>query len=81
MTTIMGIKLINRENTALEFQKILSQYGCIIKTRIGLHSLQGGFCNPDGIILLEVIDDKEIVNFEHDLLKIDGIEVQHMFFK
>ncbi len=37
MTTIMGIKLDNRTQTAIEFQQILTNYGCSIKTRLGLH--------------------------------------------
>ena len=80
MTTILGIKLPNRNNTSLEFQKILSEYGCIIKTRLGLHSLQGGFCTPYGIILLEIIDDKKLRELETALLKIDKIELQSMSF-
>ena len=80
MTTILGLKLINRVNTAVEFQKILSKYGCSIKTRIGLHSLQGNFCSPDGIILLEIIDDKILSALESELLKLDDIQIQHMIF-
>ncbi len=80
MTTILGLKLINRADTAPEFQKILSKYGCSIKTRIGLHSVQGGFCSPDGIILLEIIDDKNLAALESELLKLDNIQIQHMIF-
>lgn len=80
MTTIIGIKLPNRDNTAIEFQKIMTKYGCIIKTRLGLHSLQGGFCTPFGIILLEIIDHKKLRELEAELLKIDKIEIQTMTF-
>ena len=80
MTIIVGLKLVNRVHTAEEFQRILSKYGCSIKTRIGLHSIQGGFCSPDGIILLEVIDGKILAALESELLKIDNIELQHMIF-
>ena len=80
MTTILGIKLPNRDNTSLEFQKIVSDFGCIIKTRLGLHSLQGGFCTPYGIILLEITDDKKLRELETALLKIDKIELQSMQF-
>ena len=80
MITILGIKLPDRKNTAQEFQRIITNYGCIIKTRIGLHSLQGGFCTPYGIILLEIIDDKKIKELEAELIKIDNIEIQSMIF-
>ena len=80
MTTILGIKLPNRDNTSQEFQKIVNNFGCIIKTRLGLHSLQGGFCTPYGIILLEISDDKKLRELESALLKIDKIELQSMQF-
>ena len=80
MTTILGIKLPNRDDTAQEFQKIMTKYGCIIKTRLGLHSLQGGFCTSHGIILLEIIDDKKLRELEQELFKIDKIELQSMNF-
>lgn len=80
MTTIMGIKLDKRTQTALEFQKILTNYGCIIKTRLGLHDVSDNKCAPNGIILLEVIDDNEAVNFQKDLCTIEGIQIQQMKF-
>ena len=80
MTTILGIKLPNRDKTAQEFQRIMTDYGCIIKTRLGLHSLQGGFCTPFGIILLEITDDKKLGELEAELLKIEKIELQSMKF-
>ena len=59
MKTIIGIKLDDRLDSAVEFQKILSEFGCSIKTRIGLHDKIDGLCSPKGIILLEVIDDAQ----------------------
>ncbi len=53
-TTIIGINLENRLETSIEFQKILTTFGCEIRTRIGLHPLSGEVCSNNGIILLEV---------------------------
>lgn len=80
MTTIMGIRLSNRSNTAAKFQEILTKFGCSIKTRIGLHEVSNGVCSPQGIILLEVIDDSIVAEFEKDLCTIEGIEIQLMKF-
>lgn len=80
MTTIMGIRLDNRNNTAIEFQKILTNFGCIIKTRLGLHDVTDNKCAPNGLILLELIDDEEAIKFEKELCSIDGIEIQQMKF-
>lgn len=80
MTTILGIKLDNRAQTALDFQKTLTEYGCIIKTRLGLHDVCGNKCAPNGLILLEVIDDEEAIKFKEDLKKIQDIEIHSMKF-
>lgn len=80
MTTIMGIRLDNRTQTAVEFQKTLTQFGCIIKTRLGLHDVAANVCSPNGIILLEVINDEEAKKFENELCEIEGIEIQTMKF-
>jgi hypothetical protein len=80
MTTIIGIRLDNRSQTALDFQKTLTTYGCIIKTRLGLHDVAANVCAPNGIILLEVIDDAEAIKFKDELAKIPGAEIQVMKF-
>lgn len=80
MTTIMGVRLDKRNDTAIEFQKILTQFGCIIKTRLGLHDVSCGVCAPNGIILLELIDDQEAKIFANELKTIEGIEIQTMHF-
>lgn len=80
MTTIMGIKLDNRHTNAVEFQKILTEFGCSIKTRIGLHEVTNNVCSPDGIILLEVIKNDESENLEKALRAIEGINIQLMQF-
>lgn len=80
MTTIMGVRLDNRTQTAVEFQKTLTHFGCIIKTRLGLHEVASNRCAPNGLILLEVIDDNEAKAFENELREIEGIEIQIMKF-
>lgn len=58
-TTIIGINLENRIEKAIEFQKIITEHGCEIRTRIGLHPTDGEFCSDCGIILLEVAGSGE----------------------
>ncbi len=57
MNTILAIKLTERNNDSVKFQKILTEHGCQIRTRIGLHSGTGEVCTPAGIILLDVTGD------------------------
>ena len=57
-TTIIGVDLENRLETAIEFQKIITEHGCEIRTRIGLHPSMSEVCLNRGIILLEHLIEK-----------------------
>lgn len=80
MTTIFGIRLDNRTQTAIDFQKVLTNYGCSIKTRLGLHDVNNNVCAPNGLILLEVINDEEAMRMKEELLEIPNLELQSMKF-
>lgn len=80
MTTIIGIKISNRLESAVSVQEILTKYGCIIKTRIGLHEEINGQCSPKGLILLEIIDDAQAADITQELCDIEDIEIQQMQF-
>ena len=80
MTVILGIKLEDRLETATEFQKIITHFGCAIHTRVGLHKSDEKSCNSYGIILLEIIDNKIATELEKELLQINNIETQRMIF-
>jgi hypothetical protein len=80
-TTVFGIKLKHRMKNSLGLQEVLTEFGCNVKTRIGLHHVTDGVCSPDGIILLEVIgDDSTIESFEAKIKAISGAELQKMSF-
>lgn len=80
MVTIIGIKLNNRIENAVEVQELLTRYGCYIKTRIGLHEEHHEGCSPCGLILLELTDDTKAQELGMELCDISGIEIQHMRF-
>jgi len=80
MTIILGVRLDNRTQTAIDFQKTLTSFGCLIKTRLGLHDVADNRCAPNGLIILEVIDGAESEDFEKELKNIHGIEIQKMKF-
>lgn len=77
---IIGIKIINRENLSIDLQDILTEFGCIIKTRLGLHDVCNNSCSDDGIILLEVINDEKSRDLINELSNLDNIEIQIMRF-
>lgn len=80
MTTIFGIRLDNRTQTAVDFQKVLTHFGCSIKTRLGLHDVHDNVCAPNGLILLEIINDEEAMKMKEELLEIPNLELQSMKF-
>ncbi len=79
MTTIVGIKLPNKVNNAVEFQKILTKFNCIIKMRIGINN-SSIFCSSNGIVILQIEDNEKSIELEKKLLEISGIELQRMIF-
>ena len=57
---IYGVHVTNRMNKATNVQQLFSEYGCNIKTRIGLHDVGKDFCSPSGVILLEMFGDESV---------------------
>ena len=56
MSAIIGISVSNRIEEATKLQEILTEYGCLIKTRIGLHDMGEYKCLNYGIVLIQVVD-------------------------
>ncbi len=79
MTIIIGVKLADKECNAIEFQRILTKYNCIIKLRLGINNTSL-FCQTSGIILLQTDNTVQTQQLEKELLNISGIEIQRMIF-
>lgn len=78
-TTIMAITIDGRDQHAPEVQQILTEHGCIIKTRIGLHETEEDSCSPKGLILLQIYAEKSAVEtLEKELTSIKGVHVNKM---
>lgn len=60
------IKAEKRNDEATEVQKILTEFGCIIKTRLGLHDTTDNSCSPEGLIILELVGDSKEQKKMHD---------------
>lgn len=58
---VILVKIDHRSSEATKVQEILTQYGCNIKVRLGLHEVSKEFCANDGLVILEVEgSDKEL---------------------
>lgn len=79
--TIIGIHVTDRLKHASDVQKVFTEYGCNIKTRLGLHEVQGNYCAGGGIVLLEMVGEMSAIDsMLKKLKKIEGIEAKKMTF-
>jgi len=77
---IFGIHITNRLKKASEVQALFSQYGCNIKTRLGLHEVEN-VCAPNGLVILEMYGEDSVCDeLAGKLAAIEGVEVQKMIF-
>ena len=78
---ILGVHITDRIKHVAAVQALLTDYGCSIKTRIGLHEASTKECSPNGLIILELVDDTAGADeFAGKLSSIEGVEVQKMVF-
>jgi hypothetical protein len=77
---IVGVHVVGRNEHAVDLQRVFTEYGCQIKTRIGLHDVHEGFCSPNGLIVLETIDAPETQQMIDTLKALEGVDVQTMVF-
>ena len=81
---IIGIQIDNRFDEVAEVQRVLTDNGCIIKTRLGLHQQPENqdLCTEKGLILLELIPDcgEKCDKLEQQLKSVKGIQVRKMEF-
>jgi metal-responsive CopG/Arc/MetJ family transcriptional regulator len=76
---VMGVSIDLRTAHAPLVQDVLTKYGCVIKTRLGLHETDENSCSEHGILLLQLKgSDEEIQNLQKELLAIDGVKVNSM---
>ena len=78
---ILGIHVTDRLQHATDVQKVFTEYGCNIKTRLGLHEAGETFCSPQGVVLLELVGDPGVwQGMKAKLQAIEGIEVKEIVF-
>lgn len=69
---VVLIKIDHRATEATRVQSILTEYGCNIKVRLGLHEVSKEFCANDGLVILEVEGDTGIIS--EMMTKLNDIE-------
>lgn len=71
---LLLVKVARRSQAASEVQKILTEFGCSIRTRLGLHEVSPAYCAEDGLIILELQGKPEnIKTLEERLSRVPGV--------
>jgi hypothetical protein len=76
---ILGILVERNPDVILSVQKLLTAYGCNIRTRLGVNEVFFG--EPAGLIILELKgDEKQRILLEKDLKTLKQVHVRTMVF-
>jgi hypothetical protein len=76
---ILGLLIERNQEVILAVQKILTAYGCNIRTRLGVNEVFFGL--PAGLIILELTgDQKQRDLLEKDLASLRQVHVRKMIF-
>lgn len=79
---ILGVMINDPSKGAERIQRILTKYGCSIRTRLGMHDMEEEYSAETGLMLLELTGDmQECIMLENELLDLDGVDVQKMVFR
>ena len=74
MKSILIALLRTRSRSAVNFQKVLTKYGCFVKTRLGIHDGVLNQCSDVGLIILELVgDSKKKKELARRLNKLPGV--------
>lgn len=57
--TVLLILIGKRNESAVKVQQILTGWGCIIKTRLGIHDGVLENCSDEGLLILELYGTEE----------------------
>lgn len=57
--SILLILIGNRKDEAVKVQQILTGWGCMIKTRLGIHDGVLENCADSGLVILELVGEDE----------------------
>ncbi|MEZ4997850.1 MAG: hypothetical protein R2758_10420 [Bacteroidales bacterium] len=78
-TTILGIMVPRRDNLGPAVQALLTTYGCVIRTRLGVNEIYFG--EPAGLIILELAGDRsQYASLERSLREIEDIAIGRICF-
>lgn len=73
---IMVVKIGERREHSPKVQEVLSQFGCSIKVRLGLHETDN-VCSEEGILILQLTGEKDdMLGLEKALNELPSVKAQ-----
>ncbi len=77
--TVMAIMINNRKSVVERVQKLLTAWGCTIKTRLGLHDGVLDECSDFGLLILELVgEETQHEELCRKLNLVSGVEAKYM---
>lgn len=74
---VLLILIGKRNESAVNVQKILTAWGCIIKTRLGIHDGVLENCSDQGLLMLELHGKREVMEeLARKVALLDGVASQ-----
>ncbi len=78
---LLAVHVTDRLKEVPPVQKILSQYGDVIRTRLGLHEVGKDYSSPEGVLILDIISEPRARQLQKTLGKVRGIETKMTVFR
>jgi hypothetical protein len=76
---IVGLLILTRNETAIQVQKVLTAWGCMIKTRLGIHDGVLDNCTQSGLVILELVgEDEKIEEFVRKINLVKGAQAKRL---
>lgn len=75
--TVMVVLISSRHDAAAKVQAVLTGWGCMIKTRLGIHEGVGENCTENGLLFLDLVGEPEkLAELERKLGVIKGVSAR-----
>lgn len=78
---LLAVHITNRMEEVPMVQKTLSDFGDVIKTRLGLHDIGEEYSSAEGVLVLDIKGETRAKQLQKALAKIKGVETQLVIFK
>lgn len=75
--TVMVVLISHRHEAASKVQAVLTGWGCMIRTRLGIHQGVEENCSENGLLFLDLVGDREkLEELERKLNVIRGVSAR-----